>query len=490
MANFESKLPVWQAEGIEPNDDIKQSGYQEGMKPPAEWFNWMYNITYEALKEIHAKAETTEGSTLKKEEAIEEAHKKAMEYVSEQLEDYDEDVEWDNVLNKRYNVIDLLDNGVSGNDYPIGTSLMRLTGSDDTSYPFNYAIIRTEKLDTFRIVQQAFAFRGTTNTELYLRRFHPDNGWSNWETIDTSSQIDQKIDNALERYENALSVDTKTFVANEDQDRFNVGFALSRDDHFVQVNVNTTLLQTDQFELDGQYVVLGSGLSEGTYVEVIVYRNISRHVDGIDIAQLEAHYEDNNRHVNHSKQEYWNGSEGRANGYTDEKVTEINTKIGQVEGVIAEAQETLNSLKAEVEGLDISKEAIGLGNVLNVEQASRAELSELTREVESMAESNSDIGNTLINLQESISQMSESTGYVIGSYEGNGENNQNINVGFEPKAVIVTRVIDSGTPIVILATRAHSARSSYVTIPFQGNVFNVRNSMNMGSSTHLYIAFK
>ncbi|MGG1651403.1 hypothetical protein, partial [Paenibacillus sp. NRS-1780] len=53
---FSSKLPEWFATGLEPNASQKLTGYQIGIRPPAQWFNWHLNISYLALKELQENA--------------------------------------------------------------------------------------------------------------------------------------------------------------------------------------------------------------------------------------------------------------------------------------------------------------------------------------------------------------------------------------------------------------------------------------------------
>ncbi|MBY0024565.1 hypothetical protein H7K28_15245 [Paenibacillus polymyxa] len=54
--SFSSKLPEWFATGLEPNASQKLTGYQVGIKPPAQWFNWHLNTSYLALKELQENA--------------------------------------------------------------------------------------------------------------------------------------------------------------------------------------------------------------------------------------------------------------------------------------------------------------------------------------------------------------------------------------------------------------------------------------------------
>lgn len=44
-------IPVWNNEGIEPSDEIKQNGFARGYRPPAEYFNWFFNRVSLALAE-------------------------------------------------------------------------------------------------------------------------------------------------------------------------------------------------------------------------------------------------------------------------------------------------------------------------------------------------------------------------------------------------------------------------------------------------------
>ncbi|OMF09548.1 hypothetical protein BK129_01450 [Paenibacillus amylolyticus] len=53
---FTQKLPEWNAPGVEPSAAQKLTGFQPGMKPPAQWFNWHLNWSYLALKELQEKA--------------------------------------------------------------------------------------------------------------------------------------------------------------------------------------------------------------------------------------------------------------------------------------------------------------------------------------------------------------------------------------------------------------------------------------------------
>ena len=49
---FEKKVPEWNAVGSEPPSSLKNSGFQAGYKPPADYFNWFWHSVSEALTEL------------------------------------------------------------------------------------------------------------------------------------------------------------------------------------------------------------------------------------------------------------------------------------------------------------------------------------------------------------------------------------------------------------------------------------------------------
>jgi hypothetical protein len=53
-----SNLPEWNGVGTEPSQTKKDAGWQAGEKPPADWFNWLFNRTYESLIEVDSNANT------------------------------------------------------------------------------------------------------------------------------------------------------------------------------------------------------------------------------------------------------------------------------------------------------------------------------------------------------------------------------------------------------------------------------------------------
>lgn len=56
MASYTATLPEWNKVGSEPNATKRNDGWGVGEHPPADWFNWQWNLTYLALKELQENA--------------------------------------------------------------------------------------------------------------------------------------------------------------------------------------------------------------------------------------------------------------------------------------------------------------------------------------------------------------------------------------------------------------------------------------------------
>lgn len=50
----EQQLPVWNSKGVEPPVNLQRDGWQPGVKPPAQYFDWLFNRAYECLEELQA----------------------------------------------------------------------------------------------------------------------------------------------------------------------------------------------------------------------------------------------------------------------------------------------------------------------------------------------------------------------------------------------------------------------------------------------------
>ncbi|QXJ39600.1 hypothetical protein BV455_02966 [Parageobacillus caldoxylosilyticus] len=56
----QNNLPEWNATGVEPPQSKKDNGWGATEKPPADWFNWFFNKTYNALKSLFTNAQHKE----------------------------------------------------------------------------------------------------------------------------------------------------------------------------------------------------------------------------------------------------------------------------------------------------------------------------------------------------------------------------------------------------------------------------------------------
>lgn len=50
--DFENKVPEWHAEGLEPSEELKTTGFTAGYKPPAGFFNWFWHGVSVCLSEL------------------------------------------------------------------------------------------------------------------------------------------------------------------------------------------------------------------------------------------------------------------------------------------------------------------------------------------------------------------------------------------------------------------------------------------------------
>ena len=52
MSLFSEDLPLWENTGTEPSGAKKTAGWLANEKPPAEWFNWLFNRIYSCITEL------------------------------------------------------------------------------------------------------------------------------------------------------------------------------------------------------------------------------------------------------------------------------------------------------------------------------------------------------------------------------------------------------------------------------------------------------
>lgn len=59
---FNNKVPVWNAAGKEPSEDIQKNGFKAGYKPPAAYFNYLFYSFVKCLNELQSSANTLDGA--------------------------------------------------------------------------------------------------------------------------------------------------------------------------------------------------------------------------------------------------------------------------------------------------------------------------------------------------------------------------------------------------------------------------------------------
>ena len=52
--SFNEQLPEWNNQGAEPPQAKKDAGWQPEEKPPADFFNWLFNRAYKVMQEIRS----------------------------------------------------------------------------------------------------------------------------------------------------------------------------------------------------------------------------------------------------------------------------------------------------------------------------------------------------------------------------------------------------------------------------------------------------
>jgi hypothetical protein len=81
-------------------------------------------------------------------------------------------------------------NGQSGERYPIGTSMMTISGSQ-WGYPENYGMVITSKFSNVRFTQYFHQVAGGLNA--YFRHWTMDSGYTSWQKIATDNTVNAAI---------------------------------------------------------------------------------------------------------------------------------------------------------------------------------------------------------------------------------------------------------------------------------------------------------
>lgn len=85
---------------------------------------------------------------------------------------------------------DTIYNGQSGERYPLGLSLMTISGSQ-WAYPENYGMVMTYKFSNVRMTQYFHQVAGGLNA--YFRHWTVDNGYTAWQKLATDNTVNAAI---------------------------------------------------------------------------------------------------------------------------------------------------------------------------------------------------------------------------------------------------------------------------------------------------------
>lgn len=64
MSLFSEVKPQWDNVGVEPSGAKKTAGWLLNEKPPAEWFNWLFNRNYKCIDELRTVVDSLNGGAL------------------------------------------------------------------------------------------------------------------------------------------------------------------------------------------------------------------------------------------------------------------------------------------------------------------------------------------------------------------------------------------------------------------------------------------
>lgn len=176
---FEKELPKWEAPGIEPPESKKQEGWDAGDKPPAGYFNWQWNKTFEALKELQERG--AEKGEIERIESVLDNH------ISDNIRHITE-TERSNWNSAEQNAKNASVNKIAV--YQVGGDIDPNTTQDAyilTNHPncprtnSGFWHIRTYFYSSTTDNRAQMAIRYAGSDEMYIRRYHE--GWSSWQRV-------------------------------------------------------------------------------------------------------------------------------------------------------------------------------------------------------------------------------------------------------------------------------------------------------------------
>lgn len=242
---FEKPLPVWNNPGTKPPQSKIEQGWEPNDKPPSDWFNWIFNTVYVALKELQEKGYTQDEI----DEAFGSLNIKIIDHLSNKNNphavtkaqvglgnvdnvkqaskaDFDshntdstrhitsaERTKWnaaeENAIKyaKDYGLglissphLTDLDTALSNGWYSFSnTSLNNPTGS-------GYGVLRVDSRAASRLSQTAYILSGGTNVAIYVRFMGSGTpGWGPWTLMETAQGAQAKAD-AIKKWAQELGL--------------------------------------------------------------------------------------------------------------------------------------------------------------------------------------------------------------------------------------------------------------------------------------------
>lgn len=212
---FQRELPEWKNEGQRPPESMLDKGWRPLDHPPADVFNWHWYLVYRALAEVHEIGATQEDVTA----ASNELKRLLKDFIDRRdnphqitkthvglgnVDNYKQatKVEFDahtnsknnphEVTTAQINVTNAKASNFSASVYPVGMSMFEITNV--LGWPSAYGTIVTYKIDSSRTFQW-FYDRGDSlqNQGVYFRTHHATPGWAEWSQLETVASGNTKL---------------------------------------------------------------------------------------------------------------------------------------------------------------------------------------------------------------------------------------------------------------------------------------------------------
>lgn len=198
---FTRELPEWNAEGIKPPQSRIDEGWQEGIKPPAQWFNWYQHTTYKALEEMRNALENFESGPSNAAELDfdgtgAKSTKQAVDDVQQEVTEHQADTI------QHVTFIPRMLSDDPGTDYPVGISIHEVISATNEGYPLQLGVVFSYKVSNLRFTQ----FMYSHAQPLTFTRVWYNGAWSNWIQLE-STEVAQARHKVLENTVTAHQAD-------------------------------------------------------------------------------------------------------------------------------------------------------------------------------------------------------------------------------------------------------------------------------------------